>query len=363
MDAIIGCFSCGRACLSFCEIGRACLLFCEIGGACLSFCELGGACFSILCRNFDIPPRKLPDLRLFSHFCHTQSHAFIIRFHSTLILVSHSTFPVRPQAHLHGRKADHHLRHLRFDDAIESHRKAAASLEETLQSSANINDKIVESIRLQIHFHSKHIELVRLKKVHHEKTQSVELQRYKHCDLLEQRASKERLVDVCDLQIAIFKALESTDGLLETLSARRDQPPALDAPRADEPSANGFAAGTDDEKASSLESGAAVDEMRRLNGQIHALVYNLVQRVDESTQETEALRDRIKALEKDRSPRQASLNASKSSYESIRTDESPTLSDGNETRRSSVSGEERKIVLPESSDLPPLELPEFDYDI
>lgn len=253
------------------------------------------------------------------------------------------------------------MRHLRFDDAIESHRKAAASLEETLQSSANINAKIVESIRLQLHFHMKHIELVRLKKVHHEKTQSVELQRYKHCDLLEQRASKERLVDVCDLQIAIFKALESTDGLLETLGACRDHPHPLDAHGADEPKANGFAA-TDDEKAT-LESGAAVDEMRRLNGQIHALVYNLVQRVDESTQETEALRDRIKALEKDRSPRQASLNASKSSSESIRTDESPTLSDCNDTRRSSVSGEERKIVLPESSDLPPLELPEFDYDI
>lgn len=42
-----------------------------------------------------------------------------------------------------------------------------------------------------------------------------------------------------------------------------------------------------------------------------------------------------------------------------KSDGSPTLT---EQRRDSISGEERKIVLPDSSDLPPLELPEFDYN-
>lgn len=268
------------------------------------------------------------------------------------------------QAHYHGRRADSHLRHLRFDDAIESHRKAAAALDEALQSPPNSNSKMLESIKLQRDFHMKHIELVRLKKVQHEKLKmAVEQQRIKNVDLLEQRAAKERLVDVCDLQIAIFKALEDTDSLLDTLNGSMKRA-NLSADASDTSNTD-----HDDTKKSDDENqsngDATIDEMHRLNTQIHVLVYNLVHRVDESTQEMEALRDRIKILEKERSQsRQVSLGASnKSSSESIRTDESPTLSDCNDTRRNSVSGEERKIVLPESSDLPPLELPEFDYNI
>lgn len=277
-------------------------------------------------------------------------------------LLYSSLFLCPQQAHYHGRRADSHLRHLRFDDAIESHRKAAGALDEALQSAANANVKVIESIRLQRDFHMKHIELVRLRKMHHEKVKStVELQRTKNLDLLEQRASKERLIDVCDIQIAIFKALDGTDSLLETLSGKQGNAATDPADGNTKDEANGA---TDDEK-QLQDSGTAIEGMHRLNGQLHALIYSLVQRVDESTQETEALRDRIKALEKERSQsRQVSLAASnKSSSESIRTDESPTLSDCNDTRRNSMSGEERKIVLPESSDLPPLELPEFDYNI
>lgn len=259
------------------------------------------------------------------------------------------------------------MRHLRFDDAIESHRKAAAALDEALQAASNSNNKITESIKLQRDFHIKHIELVRLKKVQYEKFKTaVEQQRVKNVDLLEQRAAKERLVDVCDMQIAIFKALDETDTLLDTLGVRfrrtnlNDEP--VDGYGGDAKATNNTT--TDDEQ-SPTKSGTPIDDMQRLNGQLHVLIYNLVQRVDESAQEMEALRDRIKAMEKERSQsRQVSLAASnKSSSESIRTDESPTLSDCNETRRNSVSGEERKIILPESSDLPPLELPEFDYNI
>lgn len=260
-------------------------------------------------------------------------------------------------------------RRYQFDDAIESHRKAATALDEALQSPPNTNVKVNESIRLQRDFHTRHIELVGLKKVQYEKIKkALEQQRIKRMDILEHRAAKERLVDVCDMQIAIFKALDETDTLLDTLSAGFSKANVSDASTSDNSSDDSKSSNNtskDDEKAST-ENAQTIDDMHRINGQLHVLIYNLVQRVDESSQEMEALRDRVRALEKERTQsRQVSLAPSnKSSSESIiPADESPTLSDCNETRRNSMSGEERKIILPESSDLPPLELPDFDYNI
>lgn len=69
----------------------------------------------------------------------------------------------------------------------------------------------------------------------------------------------------------------------------------------------------------------------------------------------ESLRDRVKMLEKERggplrSPVFSKIVATKLEQKFDET-----------SRRCSITGEERKIVLPETSDFPPLELPEFDY--
>lgn len=83
-----------------------------------------------------------------------------------------------------------------------------------------------------------------------------------------------------------------------------------------------------------------------------------VNRIDESSHELDVLRDRIKVLEKNERQCQRKPSASESSS---KTDEASTFSE-HENPRISLSGEERKIILPESSELPPLELPEFDYN-
>lgn len=95
--------------------------------------------------------------------------------------------------------------------------------------------------------------------------------------------------------------------------------------------------------------------MHTLNHQLHILIYNLVSRVDESAHELEMLRERVKTLEKNRN-RKASLPMSIKSSD-CSSEKSPT-----EIRRGSLTGEERLVVLPESSELPPLELPDFDYN-
>lgn len=252
------------------------------------------------------------------------------------------------------------MRHLRFDEAIESHRKAAAALDETLQMCSN-NTKILESIKLQRDFQLKNIELIRLKKGQYDKFKhAVEQQRLKNASFLEHRLVKDRIESVCDVQMSIFKTLEESDALLDSLSGKRSQTDENVAGNG-----NGIKVSVEnsnDVKMKRTKSdNSIIDDMHTLNHQLHILVYNLVTRMDEYSHELEVLRDRVKYVDKDRNQRKSSLPVcNKSPSESSnKTDESPTST---ERRNDSVSGEERKIVLPESSDLPPLELPEFDYN-
>lgn len=264
------------------------------------------------------------------------------------------------QAHYHCRRADSHLRHLRFDEAIESHRKAAAALEETLQICTS-NTKIAESIKLQRDFQLKNIELVRLKKIQYEKYKlAVEQQRTKNASFLELRLAKDRTENVCDLQMSIFKTLQESDALLESLSSKR-----ISADN--EAASEGIKVSVENINEVKLKrtksDNSIIDDMHTINHQLHILVYNLVTRIDEYSHEIEVLRDRVKSMDKDRNhQRKTSLPISNksSSDSSSKTDESPTLPE--RERHNSIGGEERKIILPESSDLPPLELPEFDYN-
>lgn len=228
------------------------------------------------------------------------------------------------------------------------------------------NAKIVESIKLQRDFHLKNIDLVRLKRAQYEKYKlALEQQRLKNATFLEQRLAKDRNESVCNLQMSIFKTLEESDKLLDALSGKRspDRHSQDDDSAADDCKAT--VENTHEVKLKKTKSDSAIiDDMHTLNHQLHILVYNLISRMDESSHEFDVLRDRVKSLEKERHhQRKASLPVSnRSSSDSLsKADESSTTSE-RDNRRNSISGEERKIVLPESSELPPLELPEFDYN-
>lgn len=231
------------------------------------------------------------------------------------------------------------------------------------------NAKVLESIKLQRDFQLKNIELVRQKKAQYEKYKlAVEQQRLKNASFLEQRIAKDRIESVCDLQLSIFKTLDESDNLLEQLAGKRSPGRApldsdngihFDGVRASVENANEVKLIKKTKSDNSI-----IDDMHTVNHQLHILIYNLVTRMDASSHELEVLRDRVKSFEKERNhQRKASIPISNksSSESSSKTDESPTLSE-RENRRNSVTGEERKIILPDSSDLPPLELPEFDYN-
>lgn len=250
---------------------------------------------------------------------------------------------------------------MRFDEAIESHQKAVNALNETLHGCIN-NAKIFESIKLQRDFQMKNIELVRLKKTQYEKYKTaIEQQRLKNFNFLEQRIVKDG--NVCDLQISIFKALEESDTLLDLLGEKRSSPESQPNVVGDE--SESLSDNANVNKPKTIKSNdTIIDDMHKLNHQLHILVFNLVNRIDDSAHELDALRDRIKGLEKNdrqyqRKPSSATNTAKPSSESSSKYDES---SYDHENQRTSISGEERKIVLPESSDLPPLELPDFDYN-
>lgn len=284
------------------------------------------------------------------------------------------------QAHYHSRKADNHLRYRRFDDAVDSHQKAANALDEALHSTSL--PKAIESIKLQRDFHIKHIELIRLKKQQYERYKlAVEHQRQKNADFLAQRNAKDRLETACDLQISIYKTLEESDVLLGALSKIR----RLSASSKDSDSARSVDAAMDESKTVSIENSAEVkmgttkkakdetaiiDELHTLNHQLHILVYTLVSRVDETSQESEGLREKIKTIEKEKIVQRVQPMSKASDSSGVvtaaklddLTAKAPHGTPERElSRRCSITGEERKIILPDSSELPPLELPEFDY--
>lgn len=283
-------------------------------------------------------------------------------------------FLLSRQAHYHSRKADNHLRYRRFDDAVDSHQKAANALDEALHSTSL--PKAIESIKLQRVFHLKHIELIRLKKQQYERYKlAIEHQRQKDADFLAQRNAKDRLETACDLQISIYKTLEESDVLLDALNKSR-------RPSSDSDSGRSIDAAMDESKTVSIENSAEVklgiakkakdetaiiDELHTLNHQLHILVYTLISRLDESSQESEGLREKIKSIEKERIVQRVTpLNEANDAIASTgsKTDDAmvkATFGTPELSRRCSITGEERKIVLPDSSELPPLELPEFDY--
>lgn len=240
------------------------------------------------------------------------------------------------------------MRCRRFDDAIDSHKKAAGALDEALAIIPN-NSKAMESVRLQRDFHLKRIELIRLKKKQYESYKTaVEYQRLK---TIEPQISKARLESTCDLQIAIYKTLEESDSVLDALNRRKSDEQANDS--GDNITSSGV-------EAPKTDGDTLVNDLHSLNHQLHILVFNLMSKMDESNNEMESLRDRVKMLEKERGGPLRSPVSSK--IAANRTDsKSQEMSAERLSRRSSITGEERKIVLPETSDFPPLELPEFEF--
>ncbi|KAF5269344.1 hypothetical protein FQA39_LY08736 [Lamprigera yunnana] len=214
------------------------------------------------------------------------------------------------KAHLQYRKAENYLRCRKFEEAIECHNNAADLLQESL--SLTENPRSIESLKLQRDYHLRQKQIVLVKKEQFDNyKKAIENQRQRMQnnsnitfeDNLEQGSTS--------LQVAIYKTMEEADSLLNLLIKRGS------GANSDSESLRSFSTDTDERLLSidtidSSNSNALVctkhpkddsvviEELRILNGQLHALVYKLVTQLDASTREVDMLKERIHQLESEK---------------------------------------------------------------
>ncbi|ETN58981.1 hypothetical protein AND_009418 [Anopheles darlingi] len=174
-------------------------------------------------------------------------------------------------AHMYGRRAENCVKSRRYDDAIESHRKAVFHLEEAQKIKSS--PKVHESLQLQQKYHEKQVDLLQIKKRQYERCmKALEYQRRKNPEYLAQQ--NDRLDKYNELQVAIYHNLDDTDGLLETLN------------KGESNGANG--------------STKALEELISLNHSLHILIQRMAQNIDEYATENETLRERLRCYEKEK---------------------------------------------------------------
>ncbi|XP_055541725.1 uncharacterized protein LOC129727695 [Wyeomyia smithii] len=235
-------------------------------------------------------------------------------------------------AHVYGRKAEHYAKHRRFDEAVESHRRAVSNLDEALKISPPSN-VILESLQLQRRYHIKQAEFLRHKKQQHERyMKALEYQRRRNPEYLVQQM--EKMEKVNKLQVAIYRNMDETDALLEILG---------------KPAANLDGANIADERTVP----GAVEELISLNHSLHLLIHRMVQNLDEVSTENETLRERLNLYEKENENHPATVAAGRKGFADAGRD--PSLETGRDALEAMDYHHSEELPV-----LAPLELPAFD---
>lgn len=170
-------------------------------------------------------------------------------------------------AHVHARRADHHTKNRRFDEAIENHRKAYSYIEEAFKIAPQ-SPKVLESLQLQGKYHQKQVNFLRHKKQQFERyMKAVEYQRKRNPEYLAKQL--EQIEKHSELQVAIIQNLENTTTLLESMMG------------------------------SDREGDPALEDLVSLNHSLHVLVLHMTQNIDEYAAENETLKERLSMYEKE----------------------------------------------------------------
>ncbi|XP_062563943.1 nuclear receptor-binding factor 2-like [Armigeres subalbatus] len=171
-------------------------------------------------------------------------------------------------AHVYGRRAEHHSKHRRFDEAIENHRKAASYIEEALKIAPQ-SAVVIESLQLQRKYHQKQVEFVRHRKQQYERyMKALEYQRKRNPEFLAKQL--EKMDKYSELQVAIYQNLDETDSLLETMAQNSNE-----------------------------HRMPAVEDLITLNHSLHVLVHRMTQNIDEYVTENETLKETLNLYRND----------------------------------------------------------------
>lgn len=166
--------------------------------------------------------------------------------------------------------------------------------------------KAIESIKLQRNHHIKQRDLIQY---HFDKYKKIEKQKPETSSI----PFNERVINSNKIQLDLFENIDSTDGLLEEL------------------------------KKSLPESQTAI-ELQQTNSQLNVLLYQLITHHDETIQENDQLKEKIKALESDLKSRISDKRHETFEVKQKVLRDSPEAGDA------------------EAEEFAPLDLPEFDLD-
>lgn len=174
------------------------------------------------------------------------------------------------------------------------------------------------------------------------------------------RTTQGRIEKSCQLQFSIYKTMEDTDILLEQLAQGKEKTDNTKQQATRPPKADAEA----DAKIQS-ENGV-IEELRTLNHQLHILVYALVSQMDDCNRETDALRDQVLYLQTHSVQRNDSKRGSNPPIANTNlmstdppTTTVPTTSHGMPKQQQHETEMESPILCGE---LPPLEMPKFDFE-
>ncbi|XP_063221322.1 nuclear receptor-binding factor 2-like isoform X1 [Bacillus rossius redtenbacheri] len=257
-------------------------------------------------------------------------------------------------AHQQHRRAEAHVQFRRFDEAVVCHRRAAEKIGEAMK--ATKVPRSLESLQLQQEYHLRQEEIVRLKKAQFEMYKmAVESHRLKMAHTLnkQEQVFVEPRDDASNLQIAIYRTMEEADSLLDLLVERRGADSDTDS-ECEQLEAGGMEAAVAGATKRPKDDRTVIEELRTLNHQLRALVFQLVTQLDACAAETGALRDRVRALEAE-SARGAGLHVV---TDSVGGNSSPfAFSPCSELSPEATDPRPRR----ELPALAPLEMPSFDF--
>jgi len=162
-------------------------------------------------------------------------------------------------AHYYARKAESFLKLNEISDSLANLEKCINCLSESLNLTTS--PKAIESIKLQRQHHIRQRDLI----LHH-------YEKYKKNEKQKQDSANfqlnDRVINSNKIQLDLFENIDSTDTLLEEL------------------------------KKSNPESQTA-SELQQVNSQLNVLLYQLITHLDETIQENDMLKEKIKSLEAD----------------------------------------------------------------
>ncbi|KRT80648.1 hypothetical protein AMK59_5096 [Oryctes borbonicus] len=266
------------------------------------------------------------------------------------------------QAHLQHRRAEVHLKHRRFSEAIECHRKSAELLSEALNYTQNL--KAIESLKLQRDFHIRQTNVILIKKEQFENYKKALENRRRPSNFSNNDFEDAHENESTTLQVAIYRNMEEADSLLGMLMKRGS------SGNSDSESLRSFSTTDTDEKLGPLDTldngiignkhpkdeSVVIEELRTLNEQLHTLVFKLVTQLDASKREVDCLREKVKQLESDK---YKVYNKNTSNNLKVITDSSGGTSPFVFSPCSELSPDvnESRALPP----LAPLEMPNFDF--